>query len=93
MSNLCVLFFPCVVQKSNTHVGTKALNICHQAQKVFCGIFVGNSQHQKKYLVYVPHTLKIISLYNVVFDYSSSSELVYMSQPYAEAMDMQLVVS
>ena len=33
VSNLSVLFFPCVVQKAMAHVETKALNICHQAQK------------------------------------------------------------
>ena len=27
--------------KANAHVGTKAFNMCHQAQKGFCGIFVG----------------------------------------------------
>ena len=29
VSHLRVLFFPCVVQKSNSHVQTKALNMCH----------------------------------------------------------------
>ena len=28
--NLRVLFCPCVVQKKNAHVETKALNMCHQ---------------------------------------------------------------
>ena len=51
VSHLRVLFCPCFVQKSTTHVGTKALNMCHQAQKVFCGIFVGIPQHQKGYIV------------------------------------------
>ena len=41
------LFFPCVVQKATAHVETKALNICHQAQKVFRGIFIGIPEHQK----------------------------------------------
>ena len=35
VSHLRVLFCPCVVQKATAHVGTKALNMCHQAQKVF----------------------------------------------------------
>ena len=47
VSHLCVLFFPCVVLKSNANVGTKALNMCHQSQKGFCGIFVGILQHKK----------------------------------------------
>ena len=61
----------------------------HQAQNIFRGIFVGIPQHQKGYLVYIPSTRKIISLYDVVFDESSYSELVYNSQQYAEAIDMR----
>ena len=33
--HLHVLFCPCVVQKSTTHVETKTLNIHHQAQNIF----------------------------------------------------------
>ena len=55
VSTLWVLFFPCVIKKATSHVGTKALNMRHQAQKQFRGIFVGIQQHQKGYLVYVPH--------------------------------------
>ena len=32
VSYLRVLFFSCVVRKATAHVGTKALNMCHQAQ-------------------------------------------------------------
>ena len=35
VSPLHVLFYPDVVRKSTAHVGTKALNMWHQAQKVF----------------------------------------------------------
>ena len=45
VSHLRVLFFPCVVRKATAHVGTKALNMRHQAQKGFRGIFVGIPQH------------------------------------------------
>ena len=65
----------------------------HQVQKCFRGIFVGITQHQKKYLVYIPVTRKIISSYDVVFDEMFSSTLEYTSQPYAEAMDMRQAVS
>ena len=41
VSHLRVLFCPCFVWKSTVHVETKALNMRHQAQKGFCGIFVG----------------------------------------------------
>ena len=84
VSHLRVLFCPCVVRKSTTHVETKALNMRHQAQKGFCGIFVGITQHQKGYLVYVPSTRKIISSYDIVFDESFSIALAYTSQPYPE---------
>ena len=47
LSHLCVLFCPCVVQKSTAHVEAKALNMRHQAQKGFRGIFVGIPEHQK----------------------------------------------
>ena len=83
VSHLRVLVCPCVVRKATAHVGTKALNMCHQAQKGFCGIFVGIPHHKKLYLLYVPSTRKIISSYNVVFDEIFSSALEYMSQPYS----------
>ena len=66
--HLCVLFCPGVVQKYTAHVGTKALDMGHQAQKVFRGIFVLIPQNQKGCLVYVTSTSKIISSYDVVFD-------------------------
>ena len=47
VSYLRVLFCPCVVRKATTHVETKTLNMRHQAQKGFRGIFVGIPQHQK----------------------------------------------
>ena len=48
VSHLRVFFWLCVVQKATTYVGTKALNMRHQAQKCFHGIFVGILQHYKK---------------------------------------------
>ena len=68
VSHLRVLFCPYVACKATAHVETKTLNIRHQAQKGFRGIFVGIPQHQKGYLVYVPSTRKVIPLYDVVFD-------------------------
>ena len=70
VSHLRVLFCPCVVQKSTAHVETKTLNMRHQVQKWFRGIFVGIPEHQKGYLVYLPSTRKIISAYYVLFDKS-----------------------
>ena len=82
-----------VVRKATAHVETKTLNMRHQAQKGFRGIFVGIPKHQKGYLVYVPSTRKVILLYNVVFDESFSSALSYTSRPYAEAMAMRPTVT
>ena len=41
VSHLRVLFCPCVERKATSHVETKALNMRHQAQTGFFGIFVG----------------------------------------------------
>ena len=65
----------------------------HQAQKGFRGIFVSIPQHQNGYLVYVPSTRKVISLYDVMFDKSFSSALSYTSRLYAEAMAMRPAVT
>ena len=45
VSHLRVLFCPCVVRKATAHIETKTLNMHHQAQKGFRGIFVGILQH------------------------------------------------
>ena len=78
-----MLFCPCVVRKATAHVETKALNMRHQAQKGFRGIFVGIPEHQKGYIVYVPSTRNIIYSYDNVFDESFSNALAYTSQPYS----------
>ena len=93
MSYLRVLFFSCVVRKDTAHVETKTVNMRHQAQKGFRGIFVGIPQHQKWYLVYVPSTRKVIFSYDVRFDESFSSALSYTSRPYVEAMSMRPAVT
>ena len=68
VSHLRVLFVLCVVRKATAHVDKKALKMCHQAQKGFCGIFAGIPQHQKGYIFCVLSTRKIISSCYVVFD-------------------------
>ena len=65
LSHYRVLFYPCVVLKATENVGTKALEMCHQEQKRFHGIFVRIPQHQKGYLIYVPHKWNIVSSYDV----------------------------
>ena len=93
VSHLRVLFFPCVVRKATSRVETKALNMRHQSQKGFRGIFVGIPEYQKGYLVYVPSTRKILSSYDAVFDENNSSAFAYTSRPYSEAMAMRPAVT
>ena len=47
VSNIYVLFYPCVVRNSAVDVETKALNMHHQSQKCFRGTFIGIPQHHK----------------------------------------------
>ena len=47
VSHAHVLLFPCDEQKATAYVGTKALNMRHQAQKGFRSIIVVITQHQK----------------------------------------------
>ena len=93
VSHLRVLFCLCVVRKATSHIETKTLNMRHQAQKGFRGIFIGITEHQKGYLVYIPSTRKVISSYNFVFDENISSALAYTSQPYSEAMAIRPAVT
>ena len=58
VSNLRVLFPPCVVQKATSHVNKNALNMRHPSQKGFWGIFIGTPQHKKGYPIYIPSTRK-----------------------------------
>ena len=79
VSHLQLLSCPYVVRNTTAHIGKKALNMRHQAQKGFCGIFVEIPQHQKWYILYVHGTRNIISSYDVVFDERCSSTLEYTS--------------
>ena len=47
VSHLHVFFCPRDVRKYTAHIETKTLNMRHQAQKGFCGIFGGIPEHQK----------------------------------------------
>ena len=47
-SHLRVLFCSCVVHKATAHVEAKTLNMRHQAQKGFCGIYFWNSIVSKR---------------------------------------------
>ena len=61
--------------------------------KGFSHYICWNSTESKGYLVYVPHTRKIISSYDVVFDEKQSSTLAYTPRPYSETMAMRPSVS
>ena len=65
ISHLRVLSCAFVVRKATTHVGTKALNMCHQAQKGFCGICVGITHNKKRVSFLCTTQMKIVSLYDV----------------------------
>ena len=93
VSYLHVLFCLFIVQRATARVETKDLNMCHQAQKRFRGIFVGIPEHQKRYLVYVPSTRNILSSYDVVFDEIFSNALAYTPKPYSEAMAMHPAIT
>ena len=82
VSNIRVLLFLFGVKNSTAHVDTKALNLIHQSQKFFCGIFIGTPQHKKGYLIYVHITRKIVSSHDVVFDEIFSGTSAYMARPY-----------
>ena len=88
VSHLRVLFCTYVVRKATANVYKKALNMHYQAQKGFCGIFVGITQNQNGYLMYRTSTNEIIPSYDVVLDESVSSMLAYTSLPYSEEMPM-----
>ena len=54
---------------------------------------MGIPQHQKRYLVDVPSTRKLILSYDVRFEKSFVSALSYSSRPYAEAVAMRPAVT
>ena len=51
VSNIRVLYCTCILLKTTANVGGKALNIRHQSQEQFWGIFVGITKKS------VPHIL------------------------------------
>ena len=55
ISYLRALFCQCVILKSTEHVGTKSLNMRHQAQKVFRGFLLVFHSIKKMYFVCVPN--------------------------------------
>ena len=67
--------------------------MCHQSQKGFQGIFIGITQQQKGYLLYVPTSREMVYSHDFVFDKNLSSALSYTPCPYSEALATQLAVS
>ena len=55
VSHLHVLFYPCVVRKATAHLDKKALNILHQAQRVFA-IYLLELHSIKNYILCTYHT-------------------------------------
>ena len=58
VSNVRIILFPYVVWKATEQVDGNALNMSHQPQNGFLGIFFGIPLHQKGYLVYISSTEK-----------------------------------
>ena len=67
VSKPSILLCLCVVTNSTAHAYKRLLNMRHQSQNIFCGIFIGIPQHHKGYLFYVPSTQKIFCSHDVVF--------------------------
>ena len=67
VSKLSLLLCLCVVTNSTAHVYKRLLNMRHQSQNIFCGVFIGIPQHHKGYLIYVPSTRKTFCSHAVVF--------------------------
>ena len=65
----------------------------HLSQKYFFGVFVGITQHQKEYLVYILITSKICSSHAVIFYENFSSVLEYTSLRFSETLIMLQAVS
>ena len=89
--HLRVLFCPCVVWKPTAHVGTKSLNMSHQAQKCFA-VSSLELYSIKKGILFMYHTNRRLYLRTNFYEIFSS-ELIYTLQPYAEAVGMQPAVS
>ena len=73
----------------NSHVDPVMNEMTGTQQILISHVYDSDERNSKGCLVYVPHTRKIISSYDVVFDESLYSVLAYTSQPYSEAMAMR----
>ena len=58
----------------------------HHSKKGFQGIFVGITQHQTGYLIYVLSKRKMVSSHDVLLDETFYSVLQYTSYVYSEAL-------
>ena len=78
--HLRTLFCPAIVKKHTAQYKGKHLNMRHQPQKGFRGIFVGIPDNQQGcYEVYIPATHQTIPSHDVVFDESFFSALSFTS--------------
>ena len=88
-----VIFPMCSTESYCTHCQKCVKYVSPSEKKGFRGIFVGIPQHQKRYIVYVPSKMKIISSHDIVFDEIFCSTLAYLSHAYSEVMAVHPNVS
>ena len=91
--HLRTLFCPVIVKKHTAMKDKKVVNMRHQAQKGYRGIFVGMPENQEGYLCYVPSIRNTVTSYDALFDKTFSSALAYSEKPYHDAMSMRPGVS
>ena len=91
--HLITLFCPVIVKKHTAMKDKKMVNMRHQAQKGYRGIFVGMPENQEGYLCYVPSIRDTVTSYDVLFDETFASALAYSEKPYHDAMSMRPGVS
>ena len=89
VSKIRTLFCPCIVKKHTAQYQQQNLNMRHQLQKGFRGIFIGFPDVQAGYEVYVPRTRSIVSSADVIFEESFSSAIAYRMKPYHEALSLR----
>ena len=92
VSDLNVLFFPCVLEKATAHVDTKAL-IMHHYKEVIVASSVESHNTRKGYLIYVPITRKYFLHMTLYSTTQSSSTLACTWHTCSEVLAMQPSVS
>ena len=86
--HLRTLFCPVIVKKHTAMKDKKMVNMRHQAQKGYRGIFVGMPENQEGYLCYVLSICNMVTSYDMLFDKTFLSALAYSEKPYHDMMEI-----